>query len=93
MSLTVRELIEQLQCIPEDQQNLEVRFTYNYGDYWKTHVAATVDTAEVGYVKYSEYHRMDQLVDLSASLLADIDDETDEEGDLNPDLKEVVILS
>lgn len=89
-ALTVRELIAELECI--ENKDMEIRFSYNYGDYWKTQVAATIDTVELGYVKYSEYHRMDKVVDVNE---AHDENEFDEEG--NPiddiDLNEVLILS
>jgi len=58
--LTVRELIELLQ---EQDQDLPVRFSYNYGDHWRTEVAAKILSVEVGTVVHSEYHRMDKVLD------------------------------
>jgi len=57
--MLVRELIEKLRS---EDPNAEVHFSYNYGDHWHTQVAPKVDTVEVGLVKHSEYHRMDQLM-------------------------------
>lgn len=58
--MNVRELIEQLQHLPQDA---DVHFSYNYGDYWKTTVAPKVESADIGEVVYSDYHRMDRLID------------------------------
>ena len=70
MALTVKELIEELQCMPQDA---EVHFQYNYGDHWRTQVAPGVDTVEMGLVEYSEYHQMPKVVE------PDYDDEQDED--------------
>ena len=58
--MNVKELIEQLQSFDGDT---EVKFAYNYGDYWKTEVAADVSNVSNSDVTYSEYHRMDTVVD------------------------------
>ena len=87
-ALTVRQLIEELQVLDQD---LEVRFAYNYGDYWKTQVAATIDTIETGYVKHSDYHRMDKVVDLNETDENDVDEEGNPLED--DSLNQVVILS
>ena len=67
--MKVAELIELLQM---ENPEAEVHFSYNYGDYWRTQVAPTVDSVEVGRVKYSSYHSMDKVVD------EDEDEETQE---------------
>ena len=67
--MKVAELIELLQM---ENPEAEVHFSYNYGDYWRTQVAPTVDSVEVGRVKFSDYHRMDKVVD------EDEDEETQE---------------
>ena len=54
--MTVAELIENLKRF--EDQNLEVKFQYNYGDHWRTQVAANVTVTEEGYIKYSDYHSM-----------------------------------
>jgi hypothetical protein len=72
--MTVAELIEQLKDM---NQNAEVHFAHGSGDYWRTVVAPKVDMVSEGYVKYSEYHRMDKIDD---------GDEIDESA------REVVIL-
>ena len=58
--MTVKELIESLEGF---DPNMEVKFAYNYGDYWKTEVASNVRDVDEGMVKYSDYHRMDKVVD------------------------------
>ena len=40
---------------------MEVKFSYTAPDYWRTQVAASINDAEEGYVKYSDYHRMSQV--------------------------------
>lgn len=72
MALTVAELIEELKYMPQDA---EVHFQYNYNDHWRTQVAPEVDTVEMGFVKYSDYHQMNKVVE------PDYDDEdADMEG-------------
>lgn len=58
--MTVKELIESLEGF---DPNMEVKFAYNYGDYWGTEVASNVRDIDEGMVKYSDYHRMDKVVD------------------------------
>jgi len=58
--MQVKELIEMLSYL---DQNAEVHFSYNYGDHWQTQVAPSVDRVDLALVKYSEYHRMDKLMD------------------------------
>ena len=64
--MTVKELMESLEGF---DPNMEVKFAYNYGDYWGTEVASNVTEIDEGQVRYSDYHRMDKVVD----------DENDEE--------------
>lgn len=81
--MKVAELIELLQM---EDQDAEVHFSYNYGDHWRTQVAPTVDSVETGYVKYSDYHRMDKVVD-------EDDFEYDDNGEPEVEGTQVVILS
>ena len=82
--MKVKDLIEQLQDL---NQEAEVHFAYNYGDYWRTTVAPVASDVSEGVVKYSEYHSMDKLV-------GDEDDVYDEEtGDLKEGSRQVVIIS
>lgn len=78
--MKVSQLIEQLQYMDKDA---EVHFAYNYGDHWRTEVAPTVDRVDEGVVKYSEYHRMDKLMDES--------DMYEEEGDFEGTRRVVVL--
>ena len=59
--LTVAQLIEQLQSMPQEAQ---VVYAYNYGDHWRTQVAECVQTVEEKEVQWSAYHSMPKLVDL-----------------------------
>lgn len=80
--MKVSELIELLQG---ENPDAEVHFSYNYGDHWRTQVAPTVDSVDVGYVTYSEYHRMPKVVDCD-------DFDYDEDGEPEIEGNEVVIL-
>ena len=80
--MQVKDLIELLQ---QESPEAEVHFSYNYGDHWRTQVAPTVDSVEVGYVQFSDYHRMHKVTD-------DEDDIYLEDGERDEDVKEVVIL-
>jgi hypothetical protein len=79
--MKVSQLIEQLQCMDAEA---EVHFAYNYGDHWRTTVAPKVNQVFGGVVQYSEYHRMDKLVDE--------DDMYDEEGDYNEAVRRVAVI-
>ena len=56
--MTVEELISELE---QFDPNMEVKFAYNYGDYWRTQVAANINNVEEGQVNYSSYHNMDRV--------------------------------
>lgn len=56
--MTVKQLIAELSALP---QELEVRFAYDYGDYWHSQVAKEVKEVNIDKISYSEYHRMDKL--------------------------------
>jgi hypothetical protein len=73
--MLVRDLIELLEGYDAD---LEVHFQYNYGDHWRTQVAPSVDSVEMGVVKYSDYHRMDKVVEV------DFDEEDADEVEGKP---------
>ena len=77
--MRVKDLIEQLGYMDPEA---EVHFEYGYGDHWRTQVAPKVSTVEVGLVQYSDYHRMDKVVE------SDWDDEENEE----PKGREVVLI-
>jgi hypothetical protein len=58
--MTVKELIESLEGF---DPNMEVKFAYNYGDYWGTEVASNITEIDESQVRYSDYHRMDKVTD------------------------------
>ena len=78
--MQVFQLIEQLMDM---DPNAEVHFSYCYGDHWRTEVAPKVDSVLEGMVKYSEYHRMDKLLDE--------DEMYEEEGDFEGTRRVVVL--
>ncbi len=78
--MLVRDLIELLEGYDAD---MEVHFAYGYGDHWRTEVAPTVDRVKEGLVKYSDYHRMDKLMDEN--------DMYEEEGDFEGTRRVVVL--
>ena len=84
--MLVKELIEMLQDMNQDA---DVHFAYNYGDHWRTEVAPKVGRVDEGAVVYSEYHRMDKMLE------DDGDCEFDDEGNerLDETLRRVVVLS
>ena len=82
--MKVRELIEILE---EYDPEMEVHITYGYGDYWNSQVAPKVGYVEEGKVEYSEYHRMDKLVEERY-------DYEDEEQEQEPEetLRQVLVI-
>ena len=84
--MLVKELIESLKYMDQDA---EVHFSYCYGDHWRTEVAPKVDRVDEGVVEFSDYHRMDRIVENDDS---DFDEETGEEI-VNETLRRVVVLS
>ena len=80
--MTVQELIEQLSSMDKDAQ---VHYSYGYGDHWRTQVAPAVSSIEQGQVEYSDYHRMDKMVD-------DEDCYDEETGDYKTDVRRVVVI-
>ena len=80
--MLVKELIESLQYMDQDA---EVHFAYNYGDHWRTEVAPKVSQVSEGVVEYSEYHRMDKLID-------DEDCYDEDTGDYKADIRKVVVI-
>ena len=80
--MNVKELIEQLECMNPEA---EVHFAYGYGDHWRTTVAPSASRVFQGQVQYSEYHRMDKLVE-------DEDDLYEEDGDMNEKFRRVVVI-
>ena len=81
--MTVQELIEQLGYM---DPNANVHFSYNYGDHWRTTVAPRVSEVSEGVVEFSDYHRMDKMVE-------EYEDQFDEEtGEFRSDVRKVVVL-
>ena len=80
--MKVSQLIEQLNYMDRDA---EVHFSYCYGDHWHTEVAPRVSNIQLGVVEYSEYHRMDKMVD-------DEDSYDEHTGDYKTDVRKVVII-
>lgn len=81
--MKVARLIEELQMMDQDA---EVHFAYNYGDHWRTTVAPRVTQISEGTVEFSDYHRMDKLVE------EDYDDYDDEPEEEQTPTRRVVIL-
>jgi hypothetical protein len=84
--MQVKELIE---ILSRYDQEADVHFAYGYGDHWRTEVAPAVGRVDTGAVVYSEYHRMDKIVENDDS---DFDEETGEEI-VDETLRRVVVLS
>lgn len=83
-AMTVDQLIEELKILSDQGKGqLPVHFTYNYGDHWKTRVAAIVETVEEGEIIHSDYHNMDKVLERD-------DDEYDSEI---PDAHDAILLS
>ena len=81
--MKVSELID---ILGRYDQDVEVHFSYNYGDHWRTEVAPAVCQVIDGVVEYSDYHRMDKLV-------TDEDECYDEDtGDYKQDVRKVVVI-
>jgi hypothetical protein len=58
--MTVQQLISVLETMP---QNIEVHFAYDFGDQSHTTVAPLVQSIDKVDVVYSDYHRMDKVID------------------------------
>ena len=82
--MLVKELIESLQYMDQDA---EVHFAYNYGDHWRTEVAPKISTVNEGVVEYSDYHRMDKVVENEEDIY---DEET---GEYKTETRKVVVLA
>ena len=81
--MLVKELIESLKYMDQDA---EVHFSYCYGDHWRTEVAPKASRVNEGIVAYSEYHRMDKLVE-------DEEDCYDEDtGNFKDEVRRVVVI-
>jgi len=80
--MLVKELIESLKYMDQDA---EVHFAYNYGDHWRTEVAPKVERVHQGIVEFSDYHRMDKLVE-------DEDCYDEDTGDYKAGIRKVVVI-
>jgi len=80
--MQVKELIE---ILKNYDQEADVHFAYGYGDHWRTQVAPAVSQVFDGVVEYSDYHRMDKLVD-------DEDCYDEDTGDYKADIRKVVVI-
>ena len=82
MAMNVNELADLLEDLKaQGHGEKSVMFAYNYGDYWRTTVAAGVDAVEVEQVKHSEYHQMHKVLSVN------------DDGELPEGGIEVVLLS
>ena len=84
--MKVKELIE---ILGDFDPEMEVHTCYGYGDYWRTQVAPKVGYVEEAKVAYSEYHRMDKLVEDDEEY-AEFEDE--EPGNPEENVNRVVII-
>ncbi len=57
----LREMLQEMEG--EGHGEKEVLFSYNYGDHWRTNVAAKIESCQEETVVHSEYHNMDKVVD------------------------------
>ena len=53
---------------------MEVKFAYNYGDYWRTDVADDITEVYKGNVVYSSYHQTDKVIDIDEEQYDDVED-------------------
>jgi len=80
--MQVKELIE---ILKRYDQEADVHFAYGYGDHWRTQVAPAISQVFNGVVEYSDYHRMDKLVE-------DEDCYDEDTGDYKADIRKVVVI-
>jgi hypothetical protein len=80
--MQVKELIE---ILGRYDQEADVHFAYGYGDHWRTTVAPAISQVFDGVVQYSDYHRMDKLVE-------DEDCYDEDTGDYKADIRKVVVI-
>lgn len=81
--MKVQDLIDELKSFDPE---MEVHFAYNYGDHWRTTVAPRVGNITEGTVEFSDYHRMDKLLE------EDYDDEDGCGDDVQTPARRVVII-
>jgi len=80
--MQVKELIE---ILGRYDQEADVHFAYGYGDHWRTQVAPAISQVFDGVVEYSDYHRMDKLVE-------DEDCYDEDTGDYKAGIRRVVVI-
>jgi len=80
--MQVKELIE---ILGRYDQEADVHFAYGYGDHWRTTVAPAISQVFDGVVEYSDYHRMDKLVE-------DEDCYDEDTGDYKAGIRKVVVI-
>jgi len=80
--MQVKELIE---ILSRYDQEADVHFAYGYGDHWRTQVAPAISQVFDGVVEYSDYHRMDKLVE-------DEDCYDEDTGDYKAGIRRVVVI-
>jgi hypothetical protein len=80
--MQVKELIE---ILGRYDQEADVHFAYGYGDHWRTQVAPAISQVFDGVVEYSDYHRMDKLID-------DEDCYDEDTGDYKAGIRKVVVI-
>jgi len=80
--MQVKELIE---ILGRYDQEADVHFAYGYGDHWRTQVAPAISQVCDGVVEYSDYHRMDKLVE-------DEDCYDEDTGDYKAGIRKVVVI-
>ncbi len=80
--MQVKELIE---ILGRYDQEADVHFAYGYGDHWRTQVAPAISQVFDGVVEYSDYHRMDKLVE-------DEDCYDEDTGDYKAGIRKVVVI-
>ena len=81
--MKVSELID---ILGRYDQDVEVHFSYNYGDHRRTEVAPAICQVADGVVEYSDYHQMDKLI-------TDEEDCYDEDtGNYKQDVRKVVVI-
>ena len=81
--MRVKELID---ALGDFDPNSEVMFSYGYGDYWSTTVAAPAEYIDEGLVTYSQYHQQDKVVEMD-------EDEMDSDAEQEGRVRQVVIIS
>jgi hypothetical protein len=80
--MKVSQLIEQLGYMDKDA---DVHFAYGYGDHWRTTVAPKVSQVFEGVVEFSDYHRMDKMIE-------DEDCYNEDTGDYKESVRRVVVI-